>query len=103
MLQLCYLWGAIVGAMGVMGVMGWVRVRAAKGIVNFELGTSCKLAPAGGGDFTDRQKQLNANGGEFKGSSRSNVIKKSSKLDIDHQIKIYRTSFTEEDLKNIKE
>ena len=55
------------------------------------------------GDFTDRQKQLNANGGEFRGSSRSNVIKKNSKLDIDHQIKIYRTSFTEEDLKNIKE
>ena len=48
MLQLCYLWGAIVGA---MGVMGWVRVRAEKGIVNFELGTSCKLAPAGGGTF----------------------------------------------------
>ena len=30
-----------------MGVMGWVRVRAAKGILNCELGTSCKLAPAG--------------------------------------------------------
>ena len=56
--------------------------------MNFELGTSSKLAPAGG---------------EFRGSSRSNVIKKNSKLDIDHQIKIYRTSFTEEDLKNIKE
>ena len=36
------------GAMGVMGVMGWVRVRAAKGIVNFELGTSDTLAPAEG-------------------------------------------------------
>ena len=34
--------------MGAMGVMGWVRVRAAKGIMNFELGTSYKLAPAGG-------------------------------------------------------
>ena len=33
--------------MGVMRVMGWVRVRAAKGILNSELSTSCKLAPAG--------------------------------------------------------
>ena len=53
MLQLCYLWGAIVGA---MGVMGWVRVRAAKGIVNFELGTSYKLAPAGGKKIMQRVK-----------------------------------------------
>ena len=30
-----------------MRVMGWVRVRAAKGILNSELSTSCKLAPAG--------------------------------------------------------
>jgi len=35
------------GAMGAMGIMGWVRVRAAKGIMNFELGTNCELAPAG--------------------------------------------------------
>ena len=35
------------GAVGAMRAMGWVRVRAAKGILNFELGTSYKLAPAG--------------------------------------------------------
>jgi len=40
------------GAIGVMGVMGWVRVRAAKGILNSELGISCKLAPAGGVSHT---------------------------------------------------
>jgi len=37
-----------VGAMGAMRAMRAMRAMGVMGILNFELGTSCKLAPAGG-------------------------------------------------------
>ena len=56
-------------------------------------------AKNGNGGFTDNQKQLIANGGEFRGSSRSKVLNKGNIKNIDKgSLRDERTSFTIEDL-----
>ncbi len=56
-------------------------------------------AKNGNGGFTDNQEQLIANGGEFRGSSRSKTLNKGNTINIDKgSLRDERTSFTTEDL-----
>ncbi|QOW62183.1 RHS domain-containing protein [Treponema pedis] len=56
-------------------------------------------AKNGNGGFTDNQKQLIANGGEFRGSSRSEILGRGSIRNIEKgSLRDERTSFTIEDL-----
>ena len=56
--------------MGAMGVMGWVRVRAAKGIMNSEFWIGHKLQACASGGKTDYGKSIPV---EWKGENDAEV------------------------------